>query len=184
MTTKMTLIPFVCFLAASCSLIGPEPVQAPELFHCELSASINNQPDTRTSLSTEYKTLWDEAGEAISLVDKDGGCYEMVQKSVSQDRKSAVFSGEIPVNGCSFAVYPVQAEVPIDNGRLGVSIPTEQEAVPGTFDTATNLAIAKVEGNNSLIFKNVCGLVGISTTASGITSIRDRKSRRVGKECH
>ena len=172
MTTKMTLIPFVCFLAASCSLIGPEPVQAPELFHCELSASINNQPDTRTSLSTGYKTLWDEAGEAISLVDKDGGCYEMVQKSVSQDRKSAVFSGEIPVNGCSFAVYPVQAEVPIDNGLLGVSIPTEQEAVPGTFDTATNLAIAKVDGSNSLIFKNVCGLVGISTTASGITSIR------------
>ena len=172
MTTKMTIISFVCLLAASCSMTGPEPANTPGLTLCELSASINNGTDTRTSLTSEYKTLWDEEGEAISLVDESGACYEMVQKSVSEDRRSAVFTGEIPSGGCSYAVYPVQAEVPVEGGSLGVSIPTEQEAVPGTFDTATNLAISLVDGNNPLVFKNVCGLIGFSTTASGITSIR------------
>ena len=173
MNTK-TIIGFISasFLALSCNSCSSELVITPALELSEFTASLDGRTDTRTSLNSEYKVLWDEAGEAVSMVDQSGNCYELTQKSVSQDRKSAVFSGEVPQSGLLCAIYPVQAEVLVDNGVLNLSIPTEQEAVAGSFNTATNLAISKVDGSGSLYFKNVCGIIGFCVNNSGITSIR------------
>ena len=171
-THIITNLFIACILTTACSACNTELAITPALSHREFSASLDSRADTRTSLNSEYKVLWDEEGEAVSVVDQSGTCYELVQKSVSEDRKSAVFSGEVPQSGLLCAVYPEQAEVLVDNGILSLSIPTEQEAVAGSFDTATNLAISKVDESGSLYFKNVCGIIGICVSNSGITSIR------------
>ena len=161
-----------CLLATSCNAYSPEIEITPALPVRVFFACVDNQSDTRTSLTPEFKVLWDESGEAITLLDEGGACYELVQTSVSEDRRSAEFKGAAPESGILYAVYPAQADIPFENGRLELSIPSEQEAVPGSFDTGTNLAVAKVGTDNKLLFRNVCGLIGFCVNNSGITSIR------------
>ncbi len=173
MSTKTSILSFLALsIVLSCTANGPETAETTQLIKREFSAFLDNSI-TRTSLTSEGKVLWDESGEAVSIVDESGNCYEIKQKSVSDDRKSAVFSGEVPESGCLYALYPVQPEVQIENQLLTLSIPTVQDAVPGSFATATNLAIARLDDSGQLRFKNVCGLVGFCVSSSAeITSIR------------
>ena len=156
-------------MVLSCAPVGPDP--GLRLTTREFTATIS-PASTKTSLTDQGKVLWDESGESISIIDTEGRCFTLSQKSVSGDRRTATFTGQVPESGCTYAIYPAQAEVDYSGGLFSLSIPTEQEAVPGGFDTATNLAISKVSGNDPLQFRNVCGLLGFTVNSDNVCSIR------------
>ena len=138
------------------------------LIYREFSASFGD--GTKTSMNGT-SVLWDESGEAITIVDCDGGIWTIDQTSVSSDRKSATFGGMLPDKALSYAVYPASDDIECLSDVLTLQIPSYQNACAGSFDTHTNLTVAKISGE-SLFFKNVCSLVGITVNASDIQSIR------------
>ena len=173
MKTFTRIIGCALSLAAvvSCTDSFPEQDAADKFVYREFAAAIQTSP-TRTGLASGTSVLWDEAGESISIIDAQGGCHTLMQTGVSQDRTLARFAGEVPDQGCEFAVYPAISESDYGNGLLSISIPTVQEPVPDSFATGTNPAISSVSQEGSLYFQNICGIVGFTVNAADVTSIR------------
>ncbi|MBO4743421.1 MAG: DNA/RNA non-specific endonuclease, partial [Bacteroidales bacterium] len=170
-TTHIALLGFALLLAA-CTAVKPDSHIPDNLVTREFTASISPEAmSTRTSLDG-MNVLWDESGETISIVASDGSCYTLTQKSVSSDRTSATFSGDVPESGLLYAIYPAQNSVSLNNGNVSFGIPAVQTAVQNSFASATAPAISKVTDTDDLHFKNVCGLIGFTVNASDITSIK------------
>lgn len=157
------------FLAASCSMgVIDEGASAPLVIR-EFTATLD--PGTKTELGSGGAVLWETSGERITIVDEQGNCYNMTQKSVSSDRRTATFTGAVPENGCVLAVYPAIDDSDYEDGMLTLEIPTEQDAVENSFASGNNVAISKVIGDERLYFKNIGGLLGFTVNANDITSI-------------
>lgn len=165
LTRLITIISAISALA--CTRVQTDAV--PGLVEREFYAQA--EPRTKTGLDAARHVVWAASGEMISLVADDGSCYVLNQKSASSDLRTAVFSGLAPESGCSWAIYPAQPEVDIDEGMLTLSIPTVQEAVKNGFADETNLTVSAVDASGTLHFKNVCGIIGFKVNAENVTSI-------------
>ncbi|MBO4476684.1 MAG: DNA/RNA non-specific endonuclease [Bacteroidales bacterium] len=173
-TVKLIILACAAALAAvACSPKTPDiPDDSPavNLVYREFTASVPG--GSKTSLS-ENHVLWDQSGESISIIDCDGGCWTLTQKSVSSDRRTATFAGDVPDKALDIAVYPAyQDGSGYSSGGFPVIIPELQQATAGSFAPGTSPAVAKIVEGNSLLFLNVCSLLGVSVVADGIKSIK------------
>ena len=156
------------FLAASCSMgVIDEGASAPLVIR-EFTATLD--PGTKTELGSGGAVLWETSGERITIVDEQGNCYNMTQKSVSSDRRTATFTGAVPESGCVYAVYPAQEAIDYDDGEVTMTLPHEQTAVADNLAPGTNPSISRIDGNN-LSFRNICGIISFCVNANDVKSI-------------
>ena len=126
---------------------------------------------TRTQLVDGSKVIWTE-GDAIGIF---GGAESAEEFSLleidADDASKAVFTGSAVPAETYYAIYPYHEGARMANGVISTVLPSEQEAVSGTFGTDVNLSAAVSTAENSLSFRNVCGLVSleISSIPEGYT---------------
>ncbi len=116
---------------------------------------------TRTQLVDGSKVIWTE-GDAIGIF---GGAEAVerfaLQEIDADDASKAVFTGSAVPAETYYAIYPYHEGARMANGVISTVLPSEQEAVSGTFGTDVNLSAAVSTAENSLSFRNVCGLVSL-----------------------
>ena len=171
-TAKLiTLAGMLALLAASCTPKETDTIPSENLVYREFTASLGG--GTKTSL-TENHVLWNASGEEITIIDADGGCWTIAQKSVSSDRRTATFAGEVPDKELSLAVYPAADydEIGYSGGSFYITIPSQQTATAGSFENGVAATVAKVSADGSLHFRNIGSLLGITVNASNIQSAK------------
>lgn len=84
---------------------------------------------------------------------------------------SARFTGTAPESASYYAVYPYSSSATVNAGVISTVIPTEQTAAAGSFADGANVSVAYTE-DNTLAFKNVCGLLKFTIGRSDIKSVR------------
>ena len=167
---KISLMMFLAALSGACQNMEPEQVPQKELIYREFTATRSEQ-QTKTSLNGS-SVLRNAEGETVSIIASDGTAYLLTQTSVSQDRKTATFGGQVPADGLVYAVYPSDGFAGYSGGLVSVSIPSQQNATAGSFADGASACVAKVVQGQALHFRNAGGLLGFTVNNSGITSIR------------
>ncbi len=132
-----------------------------------IQATREDDPETRTVRDESDGSVWWTPGDAISLFygsGTNGG--SKFTSNATEISKVTNFTGvitaitgggEIPVDATYFwGVYPYSEDVSCDGSSVTLTVPSQQTAVPGTFDTNTFPSIGRSQG---LImgFYNVCG---------------------------
>ena len=173
----ITIAALAISLAGACTPAKTDLPKEPELIYREFTAS--HADSTKTVLEGN-SVLWNASGESITVIDNDGNGYTLTQKSVSADRTAATFAGNLPDTGFQYAVYPASESCGCQAGTLSLDIPSVQTAVEGSFDPAAAYCVAKVSGGDALSFRNVCGLLGFSVNADGITSVTFSATEKSG----
>lgn len=171
-TAKLiTLAGMLALLAAACTPKETDTIPSENLVYREFTASLGG--GTKTSL-TENHVLWNASGEEITIIDADGGCWTIAQKSVSSDRRTATFAGEVPDKELSLAVYPAADydEIGYSGGSFYITIPSQQTATAGSFENGVAATVAKVSSDGTLRFRNIGSLLGITVNASNIQSAK------------
>lgn len=169
--TALSIIP-------SCMRVNDEPAVMPTEEFVTISAIVEDDLATRTYL-TGVRVKW-EMTDTIALwygslgESMDDEPYSVLSID-SQDARKATFGGFAPLRHCYMGVYPyIACSGCSKDGKLMVSLPTEQIATPDSFGPGANVAVAFSE-TTDLSFKNIGGLVAIGLTEVGnhiIKSIR------------
>lgn len=121
--------------------------------------------ETKTSLSGIDVQF--DADDKILVIDKNGSNTETFTTASGTDSEGvATFTGNSIESTSFFGIYPynsVGAAFDPDENELIATIPSEQEAVDGSFDSRANVSVARAEkrndGNYHMVFKNVCCLL-------------------------
>lgn len=158
----------VLFLIASCD----DSQGATPRVVTQFTADASCEAQTRTYVSGT-DVLWSQ-DDAIAVYGGDATEPETFTLTNGAGTASAVFSGEIEQATCYGAVYPYGAvtacELSPSNASFTVTIPNEQTATPGSFGPGENVSVAFTT-NESLIFRNVCGYMGVYVTDNDVTSL-------------
>jgi hypothetical protein len=167
---------FAAMLASSCGVdpideMGAEPGAEEEI--TVLTAGFAAGETTKTVRQADGKVFW-SPGDAISVI--RGTTSSGRKKFVSDGEEpspTATFSGTMPSGSAAFwAVYPYNADTYYDGNFLVTELPSQQEAVAGSF--ADNLFISAAYVSNSttdLSFYHQCGGVKFSVTQPGIRRV-------------
>lgn len=174
--------------------IGFVFIAAVALVSCQKGISIDDNKENQyfysftASQESESKTvinnfvsMW-SGDEAIRVLGKDNKNY-IFQTSVNEPVETAVFtySGSEEVQGFGdegnsfYAVYPSgSADLTADNTNhtiSGITVPTTQTAVEGSYDVMAPVAVAYCTDGKTLEFKNVTALVKFQVLVEGVTSV-------------
>ena len=136
--------------------------------------------ETKTVLGMNEETgkplsMW-KGEEWIQVVGKGGNYWMNTQVGETPSASAMVYyngnNGEFNEKEGVFAVYPAGNEKYGKDGDLvtGVSVPTIQTAVAGSYDPNAAAAIAYTE-NNELKFKNVTSLIQFQVATEGVKSV-------------
>lgn len=161
---------YFAFVCAICALT---------LFSCQKEDNTPEDviPDgytqlTLSAVSDETKTTLDgtavkwAAGDQIKVYCSDESAYdfELVGEGGSA---TGDFTGLVPSGKTAlYAVYPKDLYSSVSSSTVNVTIPAAQE---GTFGKG-NIAVAKVDGEHNMAFKNVNAFVGF-TVGADITKV-------------
>ena len=161
---------YFAFICAICALT---------LFSCQKEDNTPEEviPDgytqlTLSAVSDETKTTLDgtavkwAAGDQIKVYCSDESAYdfELVGEGGSA---TGDFTGLVPSGKTAlYAVYPKDLYSSVSSSTVNVTIPAAQE---GTFGKG-NIAVAKVDGEHNMAFKNVNAFVGF-TVGADITKV-------------
>ena len=128
------------------------------------------QQSTKTMLDGDFYVLW-HSTDAISVFGGSGAGTVLSNPQVSEDGKTATFSGEVEQSPSYYALSPAQADATISGGRISVDLPAVQSATAGSFDPAACLAYAFCERDKELRFKQVGSLLGVTVNNDDIVSV-------------
>lgn len=125
---------------------------------------------TRTSLGDDGKTVnWSE-NDAIAIF-AGTKRHEFTVTSISGN--TATFSGEAETSDTYTAFYPYMQATSLAGTTLTFSLPTEQTAKSGSFDSNLNPSWAQTTSESmQLQFKNICGLLKFSMTGENATKVK------------
>lgn len=167
----------------SCSgrvAVAPEQVNSPPVqmeFSASRDAASGFDPDgkedgTRVSLGGDGSLIW-STSDAITLFPATGGHALFNCSGLSNDGRSAIFSGVAPLSDYYYALSPAQESALCNHaeGTIEVFLRPDQDAVAGGFDPSAALAVARSEGDR-LAFRNVVALLGFAIRNDGVTSVR------------
>ena len=136
------------------------PVDGPEI-----TALTPSNPGTRTFLDENLNVLWN-AGDEITVFRNTRSNHRYVFKGKDGDASGSFKyvpgtpSYEVSADYI-YGVYPYDAATTLDaQGRIAVTIPSEQEYAQNGFAKGTNVMVAASE-EPILHFKNLCGYVEI-----------------------
>ena len=169
----------VLFLAAACSsglesgLANPFTHKTRISFEAtrDFGLDLSLDDDTRTNLGTDGAVLWSK-DETITVFADNGTSSTFKCKSLSDDSRTAVFSGSAVISDSYYALSPAQIGASLDasSGLISAELPAVQTAVAGSFDPAASLAIACAR-DGELNFRNICALVSFVVRNDDINSI-------------
>ena len=128
--------------------------------------------ETKTSISGG-NTVWN-AGDQIRVIFSDGSASDPFTLTGGANTTTGEFQGLVPNDKtASYAVYPATAYASVSGSTVNVAIPASQ---PGTF-AAGNIAVAKVDSDHNMAFKNVNAFLvfqlksGTDVTRVEVTSV-------------
>ena len=114
---------------------------------------------TKTVLANDY-VLWDE-GDQIKIMWEGGSAVS--EARVGDDRTTAEFAASVPENQAYYAVTPHTVSSALTSDRITIDVPQNQT---GTFAGA-NIAVAKADEQNHLMFRHAVGYVEFTTDKAG-----------------
>jgi predicted outer membrane repeat protein len=177
MVMKKNYFAFVCAICALTLFSCQKEDNAPEEEAPVVPAEEEVIPDgytqlTLSAVSDETKTTLDgtavkwAAGDQIKVYCSDASAsdFELVGEGGSA---TGDFTGLVPSGKTAlYAVYPKDLYSSVSSSTVNVTIPAAQE---GTFGKG-NIAVAKVDGEHNMAFKNVNAFVGF-TVGADITKV-------------
>lgn len=131
---------------------------------------------SRTELQPDNnnEVYW-SPGDCICVFTKNEDEYKFVT-DIDKVSPTASFHGEIEESDSYIAFYPYPKSsdhtLYLDGNELAFYVPTEQKAVNGGFDTSLNPSYAVADGENKLLFKNLCCLMKFTFTGEGLGEVR------------
>ena len=117
--------------------------------------------DTKTVLVDRTHVYWQD-GDQIAV----SGAAGPFVTSLSEDSPTASFTGEVLPADIYYAVSPYAAVEEWADEVVLLNLPTEQQAIKGTFGPEINIAVASTPSmENSFTFHNVLSYVKLSIGA-------------------
>ena len=177
---KCFLLAAAAVAAISCvkeSLPVENEYPAPEVELVPMTFTASSA-DTKVALDENGATVW-QPGDKIMVISATGTATEFEAIEVTNDGKSATFSGLAENANEYYAVYPASAykgtpEYVTDpaGGKLVVEVPHVQQAVAGTFHPSAILCIANTKGRD-LVFKHSCAFLKFNIAdTDGVKNVR------------
>jgi len=137
-------------------------------------------PATRTSLGSNCEILWSQS-DSINVFTSEGRTYVFRDVTVSQDGKTATFTGEIPVSDSYLAQYPANSDAYCEAGYIFATLPSFQTATASGFDPKANIAVSQTT-SEELYFKNIGALIGFRINNDNIVSITLNATEASGRQ--
>ena len=171
---KFYLYSIVLFLPFFVSCQQHEPVEDSNSL---MSFFATGEIGTRTVLNGDLwypQVLWSPSDEINIFCQNGGGKF--VSKNTETTGGTVEFVGSLSnvkdrkTEDLYWAVYPYSEDRFFDGSSVGVSLPSEQNAVAGNVQEGLLVSMAR-SGDSNLYFYNLCGLIGIGVHDSGITRI-------------
>ena len=167
------------FVAISCSVGEHNALlekQEPELREIVITADLESEPETRTSLVDYSKVYW-TPGDEIMLF--SGGESARFTSITAEPSQSAIFKGLIhsisgvnddSADSYNYGLYPYDEEAGYSGGVVTTTLPDKQTGLAGSFDN--NLLITMGRSRSFKIgFHHVCSGIRFSLTKDGIRSV-------------
>ena len=163
-----TIYRFIILFAVLFLWTGCVQEEIAEEFSVEISARMEAEPDTRTSLSGlengMYYALW-ETGDVIAVyVDEDADPSKFYLKS-GDGTTVASFTGTRKGEDY-LAVYPYDIAGSVSDGSLSVTLPATQKYVKDSFGPGAFPMVAKGTAEDGLHFMNLCSVLKITLTGT------------------
>lgn len=158
-TNRLFIMALAVAAAVSCAKEGDVP-SAPSMTASAFTAEKEVFEVPTKAVLEGKKAKW-EAGDEIA-VHADGAAA--VKFSTATEGAAVEFTSETPVTGSSFLLaYPFSAANGVQDGKLLLTVPSEQVAVTGTFDPDAALsAAAATDLSQPVKFKNALALLKIN----------------------
>ena len=125
-----------------------DEIVIPEGYVLETFSAVSEQ--TKTSIFSG-NTVWNKEDKILVLY-TDGTASDPFALTEGEGTTAGKFQGLVPEGKtASYAIYPHDVYSSVSESTVNVTIASEQ---PGTF-AAGNIAVAKVEEENNMSFRNV-----------------------------
>ena len=118
-----------------------------------------NETGSRTILTGNNAVQWN-GFEYISIMNGTQNCK--FSNIIGKQGANAVFTGEIlTTTGTDiYALYPYDSKASLSGNRITTTLKATQTATENSFMVyGANISVAKATAENTLAFKNVCGLI-------------------------
>lgn len=138
-------------------------------------------PDTKTEMHGESAIWWTPGDEICIWFGSSGEGNRFISQETESTNK-ARFNGTISAftgvneggeQNYFWAVYPYESAISFDGCSVVARLAEQQIAKAGSFETNTNVTLAKSTGL-SLSFYNICSGIRFSVTHEGIKSVTFR----------
>lgn len=132
-----------------------------------LVCMVPSDDDTKVSMSSDYKPLWQE-GDAISVLSSDGHSAKFTLVDGAGTAKGS-FRGTLPASsdGIFRALFPYNISTKIESGNIVFDIPKIQTGRTGSFANGSTVMVASFKQSSmTASFKNVMGLLRIGLSGS------------------
>lgn len=156
-------------------------VEVPEKVKIVLSAEIaSSQEASRAGYLSSVGAHWDEGDQIALWMGKDNSNISLLQQSISDDGKRAVFVSEVvlsgDVSGTVGAVYLPEGGFN-SSGRVSVVLPEVQNYVEGGYSQVPLVGSASAVANNggyvidNVAFKNPFAVLKLNVKTNGTTML-------------
>lgn len=129
------------------------------------------QPDNNNAV------YWSPGDSICVFTTKNLKTKYLFVTDINQVSPTASFHGEIEESDTYIAYYPYPSNgqtlsFETNTTNLRFKLPEVQRAVNGTFDKSLNPSLAFADGENNLVFKNLCSLMKFQFTGSALEEVR------------
>ena len=128
--------------------------------------------DVKTDIADNNKTVvWCET-DVIAVYDASGVWREFTIKEGSVEGNTATFEGEVDSATTDiYAVYPYEAAVSCENGKITAKTMSEQTVESGKVAEGAIVSVAKGKKGEALKFKNVIGVFRMDVSYEDVVEI-------------
>ena len=175
---KKTVLFITCsafiLLSVSCSIETAEPIASDtRRMKMEFNAEMT-EVRTKTAINPDAaNAVYWSKGDEINIFTENGNSDRFVLAG-DGGSASGTFTGETVQSGTYYALYPYSSAATYSGNVIKANLPATQYCTStGTFDTMLNPAVAVSDGDNSLSFKNVAGLLELTFTNMEGKSVKE-----------
>lgn len=124
--------------------------------------------NTKVTIDEDWSLSW-EAGDAVNVND---GTLTTEFRAASAGKSTVLEADgfEVDRSGRYYAVWPAAPDNVFDNGKVTLSVPSAQVAVPGEYPGCAAVSATSGETQN-FVFMNVCSLVSFEITEPDVVTV-------------
>lgn len=151
---------------AACTQEQPEQQPVSPFMTNQFGAAVS--ANTKVTIGEDWSLSW-EKGDAVNVND---GTLTTEFRAVSAGKSTVLEADgfEVDRDGRYYAVWPASPGNVFDNGKVTLSVPSAQIAVPGEYPGCA--AVSATSGDvQNFMFMNVCSLVSFEITGPDVVSV-------------